>query len=64
MENGLRHDCTHDLRKILPADILQFGSSLSLAPRPSQPPVRGHRKGAPTKLALVLALGGKSCGTP
>jgi hypothetical protein len=37
MEDEPKHDRTHDLRNILPADILQFSSSLPLAPlsRPS-----------------------------
>jgi hypothetical protein len=32
MQDEPKHDRTHDFRNTLPADILQFSSSLSLAP--------------------------------
>jgi hypothetical protein len=37
MEDEPKHERTHDLRNILPADILQFSGSLPLSPisRPS-----------------------------
>ena len=42
MEDEPKHETTHDLRSTLPADILQFGSSLPLSPinRPSDDTIK------------------------